>query len=54
MAIALASKDNKIAKPEGANNVFKAKNYCFLTEKSGCNRSTPPLYQPTVHLRFEI
>jgi hypothetical protein len=34
--------------------VFKAKNYYFLTEKKGCDRFTPPLYQPTVHLRFEI
>jgi hypothetical protein len=35
----------------GANNVFKVKKYCFLTEKRGCDRATSPLY---VHLRFEI
>jgi hypothetical protein len=27
---------------------------CFLTEKKGCNCSTSPLYEPGVHLRFEI
>jgi hypothetical protein len=34
--------------------ISKTNNYYFLTEKKGCDRFTPPLYQPTVHLRFEI
>jgi hypothetical protein len=38
----------------GANNVIKTKNYCFLSEKKGCNRATSPLYEPRLHLRFEI
>ena len=33
----------------GANNVFKAKTY-----KRVCNRATSPLYEPRIHLRFEI
>ena len=38
----------------GANNVFKVKKYCFLTEKRGCDSAMSPLYEPRVHLRFEI
>jgi hypothetical protein len=38
----------------GANNVFKVKKYCFLTEKKGCDRATSPLYEPRVYLHFEI
>ena len=38
----------------GANNDFKANNYCFMKKKVGCDRATSPLYEPGVHLRFEI
>ena len=33
----------------GTNNVFKA-----ITCKRVCNRATSPLYEPRIHLRFEI
>ena len=42
---------------KGVYNVFNAINYCFLTEKRGSSRSdrvTSPVYEPRVHLRFEI
>ena len=37
----------------GANNVFKVKRL-FSDRKRGCDRATSPLYEPRVHLRFEI
>ena len=38
----------------GANNIFMANNYCFLMKNRGFDRATSPLYEPGVHLRFEI
>jgi len=34
---------------------FQSKEILFSpTEKRGCDRATSPLYEPKVHLRFEI
>jgi hypothetical protein len=37
-----------------ANNDFKQKKYFFLRKKVGYDRTNSPLYEPGVHLRFEI
>ena len=33
---------------------WEVANYVFKQQITGCDRSTSPLYEPTVHLRFEI
>jgi hypothetical protein len=39
---------------EGLIIFSRQNNYCFLTKNRGFDRAISPLYEPGVHLRFEI